>query len=62
MTITNFDKIFGKECKIVTNNIYCLNPPTNSLIVGKTISGKTNILFNLVAQKSIYKKIYILII
>ena len=31
----------------------------NSLIVGKTNSGKTNILFNLIAQNSIYEKKYI---
>ena len=29
------------------------------MIVGKTKSGKTNILFNLIAQNSIYEKIYI---
>ena len=59
MTIINFDKIIGKEYKTITNNIYCLNHPSNSLIVGKTNSGKTNILFNLIAQNSIYEKIYI---
>ena len=35
MTIINFDKIIGKENKIITNNKYCLNHPSNSLIVGK---------------------------
>ena len=30
-----------------------------ALIVGKTNSGKTNILMNLIAQNSIYEKIYI---
>ena len=59
MTIINFDKIIGKEYKTITNNIYCLNHPSNSLIVGKTNSGKTNILFNLIAQNSLYEKIYI---
>ena len=60
MTIINFDKIIGKEYKTITNK-YCLNHPTNTLIVGKTNSGKTNILFNLIAQNSIYEKIYIYI-
>ena len=59
MTIINFDKIIGKEYKTITNNKYCLNHPSNSLIVGKTNSGKTNILFNLIAQNSIYEKIFI---
>ena len=59
MTIINFDKIIGKEYKTITNNKYCLNHPTNTLIVGKTNSGKTNILFNLIAQNSIYVKIYV---
>ena len=55
MTIINFDKIIGKEYKTITNNIYCLNHPSNSLIVGKTNNGKTNILFNLIAQNGIYE-------
>ena len=59
MTIINFDKIIGKEYKTIANNKYCLNHPTNTLIIGKTNSGKTNILFNLIAQNSIYEKIYI---
>ena len=59
MTIINFDKIIGKEYKTITNNKYCLNYPTNALIVGKTNSGKTKILFNLIAQNSIYEKIFI---
>ena len=59
MTIINFDKIIGKEYKTITNNKYCLNHPSNSLIVGKMNSGKTNILFNLIAQNSIYEKIYV---
>ena len=61
MTSINFDKIIGEEDKIITNNIYCLNHPTNTLIVGKTSSGKTNILFNQIAQNSIYEEIYIYI-
>ena len=43
MTIINFDKIIGKENKTMTNNKYCLNYPSNTLIVGKNNSGKTNI-------------------
>ena len=46
MTNINFDKIIGKKYKTKINNIYCLNHPTNTLIVGKTNSGKTNIQFN----------------
>ena len=59
MTIINFDRIIGKEYKTITNNIYCLNHPSNTLIVGKNNSGKTNILFNLIAQNSIYEKMFI---
>ena len=59
MTFINFDKIIGKEYKTITNNKYCLNHPTNTLIVGKTNNGKTNISFNLIAQNSIYEKIFI---
>ena len=59
MTIINFDKIISKEYKTITNNIYCLNHPSNSVIVGKTNSRKTNLLFNLIAQNDIYEKIYI---
>ena len=59
MTIINFDKIIGKKYKTITNNIYCLNQPSNTLILGKTNSGKTNILFNLIAQNSIYEKVYV---
>ena len=61
MTIIDFDKIMGKEYKTITNNKYCLNHPTDTLIVGKSNSGKTNILFNLIAQNCIYEKIYIYI-
>ena len=59
MTIINFDKIIGKEYKTITNNKYCLNHASNTLIVGNTNSGKTNILFNLIAQNSIYERIFI---
>ena len=59
MTIINFDKIIRKEYKTRANNKYCLNHPSNTLIVDKTNSGKTNILFNLIAHNSIYEKIYI---
>ena len=44
MTIINFDQIIGKENKTITNNIFCLSHPSNCLIVGKTNSGKSNIL------------------
>ena len=59
MTIINFDDIIGKKFKTTTNNIFCLNHPTNCLIIGKTNSGKTNIVMNLTAKDSIYEKIYI---
>ena len=42
MTIINFDDIIAKKFKTITNNIFCLNHPTNCLIIGKTNSGKTN--------------------
>ena len=57
--IINFDEIIGKKFNIITNNIFCLSHPKNALIIGKTNSGKTNILFNLIAQNSIHEKIYI---
>ena len=53
MTIINFDEIIEKNLTL-TNNIFCLSHPKNFLIIGKT-----NILFNLIAQNSIYEKIYI---
>ena len=59
MTIINFDDIIGKKFNTIANNIFCLSYPKNALIIGKTNSGKTNILFNLIAQNSIYEKIYI---
>ena len=57
--IINFNDIIGKKFITITNNIFCLSHPKNALIIGKTSSGKTNILFNLIAQNSIYEKIYI---
>ena len=59
MTIINFDDIIGKKFNIITNNVFCLSHPKNCLIVGKTNSGKANMLMNLIAQNSIYEKIYI---
>ena len=59
MTIINFDDIIGKKFEIITNNIFCLNHPTNCLIIRKTNSGKTNVVMNLIAKNSIYEKIYI---
>ena len=57
--IINFDNIIGIKSNIVTNNVFCLSHPKNALIIGKTNSGKSNILMNLIAQNSIYEKIYI---
>ena len=54
MTIINFDDIIGKKFDTITNNIFCLSHPKNALIIGKTNTGKTNILFNLIAQNGIY--------
>ena len=59
MAIINFDDITGKKFKTITNNVFCLNHPTNCLIIGKTNSGKTNVVPNLIAKNSIYEKIYI---
>ena len=59
MTIINFDDIIGEKFDTITNNVFCLSHPKNALLIGKTGSGKTNILFNLIAQNSIYEKIYI---
>ena len=59
MTIINFDDIIGKKFKTITNNIFCLNHPTNCLIIGKTNSGKSNIVMNLIAKNCIYEKIHI---
>ena len=59
MTIINFDDIIGKKFNTITNDIFCLSHLKNTLIFGKTNSGKSNILMNLIAQNSIYEKIYI---
>ena len=59
MTIINFDDIIGKKFNTIKNNIFCLSHPKNALIIGKTNSGKANILSNLIAQNIIYEKIYI---
>ena len=59
MNIINFNEVIGKGNNYITNNVFCLNHPTNCLIVGKTNSGKSNILMNLIAQNCIYEKIYI---
>ena len=58
MTIINFDGIIGKKFKTITNNVFCLNHPTNCLIIGKTNSGKTNVVINLIAKNCIYEKIH----
>ena len=59
MVIINFDNIIGKKFKTITNNVFCLNHPTNCLIIGKTNSGKTNVVLNLIAKNRIYEKIHI---
>ena len=59
MTIINFDDIIGKKFETITNNIFCLNHPSNYLIIGKTNSGKTNAVMNLIAKNCIYEKIHI---
>ena len=59
MTIINFDDIIGRKFKTIKKNVFCLNYPTNCLIIGKTNSGKTNVVLNLIAKNSIYEKIYI---
>ena len=59
MTIINFYEIIGGQNNYITNTVFCLSHPTNCLIVGKTNSGKSNILMNLIAQNCIYEKIYI---
>ena len=59
MTIINFDEIIGKKFNTITNNVFCLSHLKNCVIIGKKNSVKTNILMNLIAQNSIYEKIYI---
>ena len=53
MTIINFDDIIGKKFKTITNNFFCLNHPTNCLIIGKTNYGKTNFVLNLIDKNFI---------
>ena len=59
MTIINFDDIIGKKFKTITNNVFCLNHPSNCLVIGKSNSGKSNIVMNLIAKNCIYEKIHI---
>ena len=59
MTIINFDDVIGKKFKTITNNVFCLNHPINCLVIGRTGSGKSNIVLNLVAKNFIYEKIHI---
>ena len=59
MTVINFDEIFGRGNNYITNYVFYLNHPTNCLITGKSNSGKSNILMNLIAQSCIYQKIHI---
>ena len=59
MPVIYFDEIIGRGNNYITNNVFCLNHPTNCLITGKSNSGKSNILMNLIAQNCIYEKIYI---
>ena len=54
MTIINFDDVIGKKFKSITNNVFCLNHPSNCLIIGKT-----NVVLNLIAKNCIYEKIHI---
>ena len=57
--IINFDEIISKKFKTITNNVFCLNNPTNCLVIGKTNSEKTNIIMNLITKNSKYLKIHI---
>ena len=59
MTVINFDDIIGKKFKTITNNVFCLNHPSNCLVIGKTNSGTTNVVMNLIAKNCICEKIYI---
>ena len=61
MKLLNFDQIINGSSinKNYTKNIFCLSHPSNTIILGKTNSGKTNILMNLIYQNPIYEKIYI---
>ena len=60
MTVINFDEIIGKGYSYIKNNIFCIKHPANCLRTGKSNSGKTNILMNLIAQNCICDKIHIL--
>ena len=62
MTIINFDDIIGKKFNTITNNVFCLSHPKNALIIGKTNSGKSNILMNLIAQIVFMKKFTFILI
>ena len=59
MSIINFDDIIGKKFKTISNNVFCLNHPTNCLTIGKTNSRKSNICINLIAKNCVYEKIYV---
>ena len=37
MGIINFDNIIGKKFKTLTNNVFCLNHPSNCLLIGNKI-------------------------
>ena len=59
MTVINFNEIIRKGNNYMTNNIFCINHPTNFLITGKSNSGKSDILMNLIGQNCIYEKVLI---
>ena len=59
MTIINFDNIIGKKFSKITNNVFYLIHPSNCLVIGRTSSGKTNVVLNLIAKNSIYEKMHI---
>ena len=57
MTIIYFDHIIGKKIfETITNNVFCLEHPKNCPIIGKTNSGKSNIVMNLIAKIVFIKK------
>ena len=56
---TNLNKLSKNEYDAYNTTIYCIKHPTICLITGKSNSGKTNILMNLIAQNCIYDKIHI---
>ena len=51
--------LLEKKFKTITNNVFCSTHPTNCLIIGKTDSGKTNVVLNLIEKNCIYEKIHI---